>query len=132
MLAATQTGALMGTPYYMSPEQMRGSAGLDGRTDLYSMGAVLFHALTGRVPFVADTFPSLVMAVVTDDPPAPRSLRSDIPLSLEAAILRALAKDRERRFPDADEFAAALVDTLGPLGPLGVTGKVGVDSPASP
>jgi serine/threonine-protein kinase len=123
-LAATQTGAIMGTPYYMSPEQMRGGGGLDARTDLYSLGAVLFHAVTGRVPFVADTFPSLVIAILSDEPASPCSLRPDLPPGVEAVILRALSKDRDRRYADADEFAAALSAALG----LG--GTIRVDPPA--
>jgi tetratricopeptide (TPR) repeat protein len=111
-LAATQTGTIMGTPHYMSPEQMRGSV-LDARTDLYSLGAVLFHALTGREPFVAESYPALIMAIVSDDAPSPRSLRPDLPAALESVILRAMAKDRDRRFQSADEFASGLQAASG-------------------
>jgi serine/threonine-protein kinase len=111
-LSTTQTGAIVGTPYYMSPEQAMGSKQLDKRTDIYSVGAVLFHLLTGRPPFVAENYNALLHAILTKPPPRPRSLRPEIPTSIEGATLRALAFDPDTRYATADEFAADLRGAL--------------------
>ncbi|MBX3127905.1 MAG: protein kinase [Polyangiaceae bacterium] len=104
---ATRTGALLGTPQYMAPEQALGSA-IDHRADLYSLGVILFEGATGRRPFDADALYELLRMHIQSEPPPPRALRPDIPPSLEAVILRALAKDPARRFQSAEEFAEAL------------------------
>ncbi|HEU4732567.1 MAG TPA: protein kinase [Kofleriaceae bacterium] len=106
-LPHTRTGAVLGTPQYMSPEQI-GGATLDARSDLYSAGVVLFEAVTGRRPFEGLSDFALMRAHVEVPPPPPRALRPELPVELEHAILRALAKQRGERFASANEMANAL------------------------
>lgn len=108
----TRTGHVVGTPSYLAPEQGHGGD-LDGRADLYALGCCLFTALTGRPPFSDDDSFAVVLAHMRSDPPRPRRLRADIPERLEAVILRALAKDPGRRFPDAAAMSAALGEAVG-------------------
>ena len=103
----TEAGLSIGTPEYMSPEQLSG-ADLDPRSDLYSAGVVLFECLTGRVPFEADTTWALVAKHLEEEPPNPRTLNADVPEALAMVILKAMAKDRERRFATASEMHDAL------------------------
>jgi serine/threonine protein kinase len=105
--ALTATGGVVGTPAYMSPEQVRGDVELDGRTDVYSLGVILYEMLTGDKPYHADTPMGLAMKHVLE--PVPRILerRPDLPPDCEAVITRALAKEREGRFPTATALAAA-------------------------
>lgn len=105
--ALTAPGALVGTLAYMSPEQLRGQP-LDGRSDLFALGGVLYEAATGKRAFPAADLAALVQHVVARDPVAPRALVPSIPAAVEAIILRALAKDPSRRFAGAAEMAAAL------------------------
>ncbi|MEZ4226783.1 MAG: serine/threonine-protein kinase [Polyangiaceae bacterium] len=104
---ATRTGALLGTPFYMSPEQARGAA-VDHRSDLYALGVILFEGLTGQRPFVADSLFELLRQQIEVAPEPPRSLRPDVPAALEALVLRAMAKDPAVRFQSAEEMAQAL------------------------
>lgn len=101
------TQGVVGTPSYMSPEQAQGKD-LDGRSDIYSLGVMLFEMATGRRPFEADTPYSIAVMQVTTPPPLPRSLKADLHPGLEAVILKALRKQRDDRYPDA----AALVEAL--------------------
>ena len=103
----TQTGTVLGTVFYMSPEQVAGDA-LDGRSDLYSLGVLAFHSLTGRFPFESETPSAVLVAHVTKAPPAVRSLAPRVPAELAAIVDRLLRKDRDERFSDADELADAL------------------------
>jgi serine/threonine-protein kinase len=103
----TTTGAILGTVRYMAPEQVVGLEP-DERSDLYSLGVVLYELLTGRPPFVADTQLATALAHQHETPPPPRSLRVGIPKPMEAALLRALAKEPSERFVSADELRAAL------------------------
>jgi serine/threonine-protein kinase len=105
----TRPGLVCGTPEYMSPEQSRGDA-LDGRSDLYSVGVVLFELLCGRVPFVADTATKTLLLHLTEAPPDPRDLAPDraIPAAFAELSARALAKEADERFGTAREFADAL------------------------
>jgi serine/threonine-protein kinase len=103
----TATGLILGTPEYMSPEQVRGLP-CDVRTDVYSLGALAYHLVTGRPPFSGETPIAIGFAHVTETPRAPSALRPELPTELEAAILRALEKDPARRFPDAQALRAAL------------------------
>src|SRR5256885_1973185 len=105
----TLSGAVVGTPEYMSPEQLAARA-VDGRSDLYSLGIVLYEALCGRVPFEGPVSAVLVAQAV-EQPPLPTTFRPDLPAAVEEVVLRALAKQPERRFATAKEmerhFAAA-------------------------
>ena len=90
----TQTGAVIGTPAYMSPEQATGeNERIDARSDVYALGGVMFQMFTGRLPFEEDTFGKLLIAQVQKQPPSPRSIKAGLPADLEKVILRALAKD---------------------------------------
>jgi serine/threonine-protein kinase len=106
----TRTSALMGSPLYMSPEQMIQSRGVDARTDIWSLGIILFELLTGHPPFDADAVTELAIKVANDPTPSLRSFRPDSPVGLEAAVGRCLEKDRARRFQTVGELAYALKD----------------------
>jgi serine/threonine protein kinase len=105
----TQTGTILGTPYYMSPEQARGLRDLDARVDVYAVGAILYQMLTGKPPFDGDSYNQLLSAILLDDFPRPSLLRADVPPALEELILRATEKDREKRYRDAGEMRQALL-----------------------
>ncbi|MGH7472102.1 MAG: serine/threonine-protein kinase, partial [Longimicrobiales bacterium] len=104
----TRTGVSLGTPQYMSPEQAAGQRDIDGRSDIYALGCVLFEMLTGRAPFVGPTIQSIVAQHLTAPPPALQSLRSTVPHHLSDTLQRALAKTPADRFADAAKFAEAL------------------------
>jgi len=103
----TATGMLMGTPYYMSPEQVRGRR-VDAVSDLYSLGALAYHVVTGRPPFSGDNAIAVGFAHLSEAPTPPRALRPEISVELDAAILRALAKEPGERQQSAAELRAAL------------------------
>lgn len=103
----TATGLILGTPEYMAPEQVRGHA-IDARTDIYALGALAYHVLCGRPPFVGETPIAVGFAHVNEVPRPPRALRPEIPEPVEAVIMAALAKDPENRPASADQIAAAL------------------------
>jgi serine/threonine-protein kinase len=104
----TRDGDLLGTPAYMSPEQARGDAHrVDGRSDVYSLGVVLYEALTGQLPFRGDPS-SVLRRVLEEEPPPPRRLNRDVPRDLETVCLKAMAKNRADRYATA----AALADDL--------------------
>lgn len=103
----TRTGMLMGSSDYLAPEQAEGRP-IDGRTDVYSLGIVLWECLTGRLPFPGDSFLAVAMRHVTDPLPDPRSVAPDIPAHLAACALRAGAKNPAHRFDSANRFAHAL------------------------
>jgi eukaryotic-like serine/threonine-protein kinase len=105
----TSTQALMGSPLYMSPEQLRSSKNVDRRADLWSMGVILYEMLGGQAPFVADTLPE-VCARIMAEPPPPLSMGSLT--AMESVVMRCLEKDPSKRFADAGALAAA----LAPLG----------------
>jgi len=102
----TQTDAIMGTPAYISPEQAQAQT-VDQRSDIYSLGIILYEMVTGRVPFVADTPLAVILKHVSDALPLPSSIKSDIPEAIERVILKALAKNPDDRFATVTEFASA-------------------------
>ncbi|MEJ7824125.1 MAG: Stk1 family PASTA domain-containing Ser/Thr kinase [Solirubrobacteraceae bacterium] len=103
----TQTGSIMGTAQYLSPEQAQGHA-VNERSDLYSIGIILYELLTGRVPFDAESAVTVALKQVSESPLAPSRLNPAVTGELEAVVMRVLAKDPAERFADADEFIAAL------------------------
>jgi len=105
----TPERTLVGTPAYAAPERFRGQDRRDPRTDLYAIGVVLYEMLAGRRPFDAPSFAELARKIKADAPAALADVRGDVPPALEAAVLRALAKEPEQRWANAAEFAAALV-----------------------
>ncbi|MBK6579727.1 MAG: serine/threonine protein kinase [Sandaracinaceae bacterium] len=107
-LALTRTGAVIGTPYYLSPEQARGDQGIDHRVDLWAAGVVLYEMLTGQLPFIADNYNALLVKILMNAPVPPSRVRPSIPLEMEAIVLRALEQDREHRFPSAQVMLDAL------------------------
>ena len=104
----TETGLALGTPVYMSPEQAAGEAGIDGRSDIYALGCVLYEMLAGQPPFTGSTAQSIRARHAVDPVPSLRSVRSTVTRELEGVIRRALAKVPADRFASADDFAAAL------------------------
>ncbi len=108
----TRAGVAIGTPSYMAPEQLRGED-VDGRTDLYSAGALLFELLTGRVAFEADSDYSLMMQQLNEPPKPPSTLTPGVPRALDAAVSRAMAKLPAQRFASATDFSRAL-DAITP------------------
>lgn len=99
----TATGAILGTPHYMAPEQLRGK-GIDARSDIYALGALAYHLVCGRPPFSGDNAIAIGFAHLSEPPPPPRQLRKDVPEKLEAAILAALAKSPDDRPSSAKAF----------------------------
>jgi serine/threonine-protein kinase len=112
-LGMTKTNAVMGSPRYMSPEQMRSSRGVDARTDIWALGTVLHELLTGNPPFDGGTMPELLAAILQDPPPPLTRIRPDAPPDLERIIMRCLEKDPAGRFQNVAELAHA----LAPFGP---------------
>ncbi len=113
----TKTGALLGTPAYMAPEQISGAENVDARTDIYAAGIVLYEAVTGSVPFAGATLFDLMRAHLEEAPRPPRERRPELPASYEAVILQALAKDPSHRFQSATAMAQALAHATQALPP---------------
>ena len=103
----TRAGSLVGTPEYMSPEQVKGQK-VDQRSDIYSLGIILFEMMTGQVPFEGDTSLSIALKHEKEIPPDPREFNSQIPKDLSYVILKCLEKEKERRFQDAGELFSDL------------------------
>jgi tRNA A-37 threonylcarbamoyl transferase component Bud32 len=108
----TMTGAISGTPAYMSPEQGQGERG-DERSDIYSLGVILYEMVTGRVPFDADTPFAIIMKHINDPLPLPTTVNSAVPEVVERIILKAMSKNPADRYQSAGEMAKALRDALG-------------------
>ncbi|MBL4633320.1 MAG: HDOD domain-containing protein [Kofleriaceae bacterium] len=117
----TRVGSIIGTPHYMSPEQCLGESSLDSRSDIYSLGVVLYRMVTGVVPFDAKSLSEIIGGHIKDAPIAPRKHNSGISEQLEAVILRAMEKDPDDRYADMRGFRNALEDC--------VTEKIGVGTP---
>ena len=108
----TTTRQVVGSPAYMSPEQVRNARDIDHRVDIWALGMTLYELLTGRTAFDADTFPAVCAAIVTDTPPPPRAFETAIPQRLEQIVLKCLEKDPTKRFASV----TALANELRPFG----------------
>ena len=108
----TSTGMVLGTPYYMAPEQARGDRDIDHRIDLYSMGIILYELTTGRVPFTGDNYNQLLLKILTEKFPTPRQLDPSLSEDLEAVILKAIERDRALRYGSAKEMHDDLLNLL--------------------
>ncbi len=104
----TRTGVLLGTPTYMAPEQVRART-IDARTDIYSLGVIMYEIFTGRPPYVADDPMAILFQHVTGNPTPPRQLRPDIPAAVEAIILKAMWVDPAKRFQSMDDLRRSII-----------------------
>lgn len=107
-MSMTRTGAVMGTPYYMSPEQAQGTQGIDGRSDVYSLGVILYEALAGSVPFDGDTFNELMFKIVLSNPRPLAQVAPNLDPRLIGLVERAMARDLSVRFQSADDMIRAI------------------------
>jgi serine/threonine protein kinase len=114
-LARTGTGIVLGTPYYMSPEQAQGDRRIDHRTDLWALGVITFEALVGRRPFEATNLGDLLVKICATDPPLPSKLAADVPEGFDQWFLRACARNPDDRFSSAKEMAATLAILCGSI-----------------
>jgi serine/threonine-protein kinase len=104
----TASSTVMGSPHYMSPEQIKSVKNVDARTDVWAVGVILYELVTGKLPFDADSMPGIVAAIVTEPPTPPTAHVPDLPRDLEAVILACLEKDRNKRVRDVAELAERL------------------------
>ncbi len=119
-MAMTKTSALMGSPLYMSPEQMRSSKDVDAQTDIWALGIIVFELIAGRPAFLGESVPELAVKIVTEPAPGIRTFRPDVPGELEAVIFKCLEKDRRQRYRNVGELALALL----PFAPKRAKGSV--------
>jgi eukaryotic-like serine/threonine-protein kinase len=129
----TRDHALLGTPFYMSPEQADGRvAEIDGRTDLFALGAILHEMLTGQMAFYAETPMAALYKVVHGWPPEVHTVRPDIPPSISAVLRRALAKDKRERYEVVTDLAAAFAEVVAMLPPAHVQARPRTSPGAEP
>jgi serine/threonine-protein kinase len=122
----TQSGVGVGTPDYMSPEQSQGLP-VDGRSDLYSLGAMLYEMLTGQTPFDGDGGMSILIKHITEPVKPPRQINPNLPIEVEQVIMKALSKDPNQRFQTAESMVAAFARAVGPIGGRVVSVAAGID-----
>ncbi len=111
----TQSGAMVGTPVYMSPEQCRGTGNVDHRADIYAFGCLVFHMLTGRPPFLGEASGELIVAHLREEPPPASRFVEDLPAGVDGLVQRCLAKDPDDRFSAMTELLVALVELSSQL-----------------
>jgi serine/threonine-protein kinase len=123
----TRTTAFLGSPLYMSPEQMQTSKGVDARTDIWSLGIILFELVTGRPPFDGESVTELAIKIATQPPIMVRTLRADAPVRFEQLLTKCLERDRDRRFQSVGELAVALGEFAPPHARVSVERIVGTE-----
>ena len=111
--SATRTGSVLGTPFYMSPEQARGLRSVDHRTDVWSLGVIAYRCIVGSLPFDGEAIGDLLVRLCTEPIPVPSQMVPDVPAGFDAFILRALSRDLTQRFQTVQEFADSLARTCG-------------------
>lgn len=132
-LGITNTQAIMGSPRYMSPEQLRASKDVDARSDIWALGIVLYELLTGAPPFDGDTMTAVCAAILQDEPAPMTAARPAIPSALEAVVFKAMAKDPARRFASVADLAVALHPFASASGQTSVSRVTGtMRQPSSP
>lgn len=114
---STGAGIVMGTPFYMSPEQCSGNAEVDHRCDIYALGVILFEMLAGRVPFLGDGYGEVMLKHVNEPPPSARALVSSLPAAVDEILTRAMAKHPSARFQKMTDLRAALLEVEAALSP---------------
>ncbi|MEM9069496.1 MAG: serine/threonine-protein kinase [Myxococcota bacterium] len=131
-LSLTKTGAVVGTPYYMAPEQIRGVKELDHRVDLYAIGAILYECLTGRLPFDGDSYGALAIQIATTSPRPFAEVASWVDVTFGDVVMRAMVREPSERFSSAADLARALEPFAGGVqfeeGRADWTGRIGVGS----
>ncbi|MDA3959895.1 MAG: serine/threonine-protein kinase [Planctomycetota bacterium] len=119
----TRTGVVVGTPAYMSPEQIRNDEDLDERTDVYSLGATLYHMVTGRRPFGGNSVYEVASDILNNEPADPRDLREDLSDHVAAVVFKAMAKKRNERYGDGGELLADVLALMEGREPDAMTGR---------
>jgi serine/threonine protein kinase len=127
-VSLTQTSTVMGSPLYMSPEQMRSARDVDGRTDIWALGAILYEALAGMPPHSGTSLPEICTSLLQDTPRAIESMRGDVPPGLASVVMRCLAKERTDRWSSMRDFMMA----LAPYSPSATASKLGATTALSP
>jgi len=130
-LDMTKTATMLGSPYFMSPEQMRSSKDVDRRTDIWSIGVILYQLLTGELPFVGDSITALCGSVFTEEPTRLNVRRAELPAGLDAVVMRCLEKSPGQRYESAAALAAALAPFGGPSAHMRVQQVARHSSPTS-
>ncbi len=124
---STRAGALIGTPNYMSPEQITGEGGVDARSDLWALAAIVYRMAVGRAPFGSGALSELAMRIVSTEPPTPTALAPDLPAEFDLWVQKGLAKKADARFQSARELA----DSLAMVAGVSATGSTGMFSAAA-
>jgi serine/threonine-protein kinase len=131
-MAMTSTGAVLGTPFYMSPEQAKGSAAIDHRSDLYTVGVIAYECVTGQVPYAAETFNELLFKIVLESPPPAESFVPDLDPGFAAILRKAMAREPGDRYQTAAELSKAFSDFLARPKGAGQAPRIAAAVPTPP